>query len=465
MNEYPSMDDVALRILEVLAPIFPRDADFEQVVAALPGVSQNDILSRIDDMQKLGWVNGPLIRTGIDMGVKAVFRCHLTEAGRNWLQAQGVFDLREVSELCERKFKSVCNFAYSDIRAEFRPIIDHYEKTGIHEFNHFVESTCELVFARMQRIKDAFLESYLKTIERTQIGITSARKLWLLRVLNEKWEPEVQRAQEQAETLTGASSFPSGRTHAWIANLVGRGRELKQLLENDINVAVLERVHRTPEQNSVVATIVMRDQILNYGHVGAIGKHSSGTVKGQLAQPNRVDDRVDGLPANSSKNGLVKPQHNVQCVGFELISDDPLSIATLCFQNVPTPGRLMGKFEYPRLRVIYYVDSTGQEIADLCPLQWYGIENGPNEITAEVCHAQIAIFLMAANVWRLFEVNEPSEDFDDRHRLRHIEVPAGEYRIIARLSGSYHPHLQIKTVFGVLKLREDGTASFQRTDE
>jgi hypothetical protein len=72
---------------------------------------------------------------------------------------------------------------------------------------------------------------------------------------------------------------------------------------------------------------------------------------------------------------------------------------------------------------------------------------------------------MAANVWRLFEVNEPSEDFDDRHRLRHIEVPAGEYRIIARLSGSYDPQLQIKTVFGILKLREDGTASFQRTDE
>src|SRR5580658_8998465 len=92
MNEYPSMDDVALRILEVLAPIFPRNADFEQVVTALPGVSQDEILNRIDDMQKLGWVNGPLIRTGVDKGVKAVYRCHLTEAGQNWLVAEGVFD-------------------------------------------------------------------------------------------------------------------------------------------------------------------------------------------------------------------------------------------------------------------------------------------------------------------------------------------------------------------------------------
>jgi len=465
MNEYPSMDDLALRILEVLAPIFPGDANFEEVVSASPGVSQDEILSRIDDMQKLGWVNGPLVRTGVDNGVKAVFRCHLTEAGRNWLQAQGVFDLEELAELCERKFKSVRDFAYSDIRGEFRPIMDHYEKTGIHEFDHFVESTCELIFARLQRIKDAFLESYLKTVERTPAGITFARKLWLLRVLNEKWEPEVQRAQKQAKSLTGASGFPSGRTHAWIANLVGRGRELKQLLENDINVAVLERVHHAPERNSVGAIIVMRDQILNYGHAGAMGAHSSGSVKEPLAQPNRVDSGVGAIPVSSALNDLVKPQHNVQCVGFELISDDPFSIAALCFQNVPTPGRLMGKFKYPRLRVIYYVNSTGQEIADMCPLQWHGTENGPNEITAEVSHAQIATFLTVGEVWRLFEVNEPSEDFDDWHKLHHIEVPAGEYRIISKLSGSYDPQLRIKPVFGVLTLREDGTASFQRTDD
>jgi hypothetical protein len=162
---------------------------------------------------------------------------------------------------------------------------------------------------------------------------------------------------------------------------------------------------------------------------------------------------------------LIKPQHNVQCIGFKFITeaDFPLSMATLCFQNVPTPGKLMGKFEYPRLRVIYYANSTGQEIAEMCPLQWYGNENGPNEITAEVSHAEIATFLTAADVWRLFEVNEPSEDFDDWHKLHFIEVPAGEYRIIAMLSGSYG--LNIPDVTGVLTLGEDGTASFQRASD
>ena len=72
INEYPGMDDLALRILEVLAPIFPKDADFQAVVSALPSVGQDEILSRIDDMQKLGWVDGPLIRNGIGNSVKAV---------------------------------------------------------------------------------------------------------------------------------------------------------------------------------------------------------------------------------------------------------------------------------------------------------------------------------------------------------------------------------------------------------
>lgn len=166
-----------------------------------------------------------------------------------------------------------------------------------------------------------------------------------------------------------------------------------------------------------------------------------------------------------TQNDLVKPQHNVQCVGFKVIADDefPLSVATLCFQNVPTMGKLMGKFEYPRLRVIYYANSTGQEIADMSPLQWYGTENGPNEITAEVSYAEIASFLTLANVWRLFEVNEPPGDFDDWHKLRHMEVPSGEYRIKAVLSGSYG--LNIPPITGILILAEDGTASFHRTTD
>jgi hypothetical protein len=464
MNEYPRMNDLALRILEVLIPIFPRDANFEDLVSALPGVNQDEILSRLDDMQKLGWVDGSLIRTGVDNSVKGVFRCHLTPTGRNWLQAQGIVDFEHIAELCELRFNNARKMVYDDIRIEFRPIMHHYEITGVHEFDHFAESTCELVFARLRRIKDAFLAGYLKTLQETPAGITFCRKLWLLRMLSRLWDFEIQQAKDIAQSLTGGSGLPTGKAHKWIANLEGRGRDLERLLENEIDVAALERAHRAPER-APAGTFIFGDQILNYGQAGAIGARSSGALRERLTTANRANGGVADIPTSSAQNDLVKPRHNVQCVGFELISNDPLSIAALCFQNVPTPGKLMGKFEFPRLRVIYYINSTGQEIADMCPLQWYGDENVPNEITTAVSHANIATFLMASGVWRLFEVNEPSDDFDDWRKLHHIEVPAGEYRIIAKLSGAYHFQLQIKPVFGVLTLRDDGTASFQRTDE
>jgi hypothetical protein len=55
-----------------------------------------------------------------------------------------------------------------------------------------------------------------------------------------------------------------------------------------------------------------------------------------------------------TKNPLVKPPHNVQYVDFVVFEDEVFITATLCFQNVPDSGRLLGKFERPYSRVLYY---------------------------------------------------------------------------------------------------------------
>jgi len=162
------------------------------------------------------------------------------------------------------------------------------------------------------------------------------------------------------------------------------------------------------------------------------------------------------LPASTSPNSLVKPKHNVQCIGFKVISDDPFAIAALCFQNVPIPGGLIGKFEWPRLRVVYYENSTGQEIADLCPLQWWGSDDRPIEINANGSHAVIASYFEGE--WKAYEVNEPSDDFGAWNKLHSVDLLAGEFRIIATLSGVYN--LGIAPLKGLLTLGKDGTASF-----
>jgi hypothetical protein len=119
----------------------------------------------------------------------------------------------------------------------------------------------------------------------------------------------------------------------------------------------------------------------------------------QVSQENselrkRLDIPKEMIALPAPKQGrLVKPQHNVQCVGFNVFDDHdgtPVTV-TLCFQNVrSSPDQLIGKFEWPRLGVVYYDNSTGQEIGDLCPLLWWDSECRPEEINASVSHAIIA---------------------------------------------------------------------------
>lgn len=172
------------------------------------------------------------------------------------------------------------------------------------------------------------------------------------------------------------------------------------------------------------------------------------------------------LPAPPVESAIVKPRHNVQCVGFKAISDDPFTIAALIFRNVPN-GKLLGKFTAPSLRVIYYDNSTGLEIADMCPTQWWNSEgeNGPREIDANEHYADVASFFEGKGEWRAYELNEPlGDELYSQIELNSVELPAGEYRIIAMLSGEYR-NLSIPQVTGVLTLGEDGTASFQRTSD
>jgi hypothetical protein len=158
-----------------------------------------------------------------------------------------------------------------------------------------------------------------------------------------------------------------------------------------------------------------------------------------------------------SKSGLDKPLHNVQFVGFKFIHEEPFRIAALIFKNVPTLGRLLGKFESPRLRVIYCENSTGQEIADMCPAQWWDEKDGIDDISAGGRNAVVASCFEGK--WTALSINEPPQDFDAWHKLNSVELPTGKIRIVAALSGK-DGQLSIGTVTGVLTLETDGTASF-----
>jgi hypothetical protein len=162
------------------------------------------------------------------------------------------------------------------------------------------------------------------------------------------------------------------------------------------------------------------------------------------------------------KSGLDKSSHNVQFVGFKFIHDEPFRIATLGFQNVPNAGKPIGKFKRPRLRVIYYEYSTGQEIEDMYSVQWWDEKDGIDDISAKGRNAVVASYFEGK--WRIIEGDEhPITNLDldsPPYEPRSVELPFGETRIIAILSCNYNDS-PVVTTTGMLTLGEDGSASFK----
>jgi len=171
----------------------------------------------------------------------------------------------------------------------------------------------------------------------------------------------------------------------------------------------------------------------------------------------RKSEESAPLPVATVHPHSLKPQHNVQCTGFKVFADNDFIIATLSFRNVPN-SKLLGKFESPTLRVIYYEEKTGQEIADMNPVEWWKLEYGPQEINANESYAIVASYFQGA--WKASEIYR---DCTYETRMVHsIDLPAGDFHLIAKLSGSND--MTIPNFYGILTLREDGSASFQPTE-
>jgi hypothetical protein len=212
---------------------------------------------------------------------------------------------------------------------------------------------------------------------------------------------------------------------------------------------------------SLILVAILIFIVAYFDHKNDKRKYAYMSVDGAKTHPIDVQEPVDPLPVQLTHkpvySGWTKPAHNVQCIGFKLFHDYDFVTATLGFQNVPT-GKPLGKFERPRLRVIYYDHLTGEELADMCPAVWWNDSGDkPIEIGVKEQYALIASFFKTDSKWTACESNEPSEDFDAWHQLNSIELPTGDIRIIATLSSD---SLRINPVEGVLTLEKDGNASF-----
>jgi len=182
------------------------------------------------------------------------------------------------------------------------------------------------------------------------------------------------------------------------------------------------------EQEQKIATLAARIQVLESPASSALGSH-----------PEREP---------------TKP--NVQCLGVE-VGD---GTAKICFRNVETPGKPVGDFRGARLKVEYFLDSSGEEVATVFPARWIGYDQDAIAIDFVPRCAVLAVQIDIG--WCALSTTEiPSENSEAgwKWNVERTALPAARLRIKATLIGENN--LSILPVVGVLELCENGNAKFE----
>jgi hypothetical protein len=169
---------------------------------------------------------------------------------------------------------------------------------------------------------------------------------------------------------------------------------------------------------------------------------------------------LPALPTQSKPEPL---KHNVQCLGFRHIVFDPilpeLTAAALCYQNVPITGEQIGEFSSARLKVNFYRESDGEEIAEAFPAKWIDLD-APS-ITIGVTTKCAIIASCIAGKWGVDRLIDPSLGWV-YNNVESTKLPLGRIRIVATLFGQNN--VSVPPITGTLILGEDGSASFVRED-
>jgi hypothetical protein len=150
-------------------------------------------------------------------------------------------------------------------------------------------------------------------------------------------------------------------------------------------------------------------------------------------------------------------KHNVQCLGVKI---EDLAV-TICFQNVPIPGKPIGDFRNARLSVEYRLEATGEEWLTIFPARWIGGNQDQVSIGITPQHAFLAAYYpMNDRKWKaLISLEKTFNDFSWADRIN--GMPKDRLRVKATLIDE--ENLSLQPITGILALGEEGKASWTPT--
>jgi hypothetical protein len=240
--------ELANQILAALDDAFPEVLSLHDLKKRLPryaGIGEGDWLAAADALEKQRCLTGKFLREGqrpVDVANLVIADVGRARAQLAKRDAQIVTDLPARADL---SFREAGKLIYDDLLADrnsaMRLVGERYGGWALTPAEEIPRAVKELVFERLKRLKEAYIQSYVSAFEDTPDGVTEARATWLNAKLAAMWEAEVNRARNAANHACQLLGASSNLVEAHLRDLVNRGRKLSDLISDRINRAELNR--------------------------------------------------------------------------------------------------------------------------------------------------------------------------------------------------------------------------------
>ncbi|MGA2904591.1 MAG: hypothetical protein ABSD98_12210 [Candidatus Korobacteraceae bacterium] len=243
-------EKLASKVMAFLGRQFPASCNFDDLKKEFSKDEgrEDQWLSIMDALEKKGLIEGEFIRTGIDNALRAVYHVQLTAAGHEWLDQQGIQELTQLEELADRRFQRTARTIYEPSILEVRELVAYFSVHGAARSSDFCRAAAEAVSKQFALLEDAFVESYIGTLQETPHGVTAYREAWLSDKLDKIWGEELIRARDNASRLAQSTGFSALDVSPYAQKVMDRGRDLQKDIANEIRIAAL-MVHHTQQQS------------------------------------------------------------------------------------------------------------------------------------------------------------------------------------------------------------------------
>jgi hypothetical protein len=133
----------------------------------------------------------------------------------------------------------------------------------------------------------------------------------------------------------------------------------------------------------------------------------------------------------------------------------------MCFRNEAIPGKLVGRFKAARLKVNYFLESTGEEVAEIFPARWRGF---PDQDEIEIGVTKVCAVLAMHSLdpdlgWQAHSTRGIPAEIGWKYETERYFLPSSRLKIVANLIGENNLSMDTP-ITGVLTLGDDRSASF-----